>query len=288
MPAVLLELMTSRTSSVGSGAKHEKVYTATGSSDEDDVMSAALSTSPSTYGGTGTSFPFMTRVSAQVDPVMIDDGNEAACRWSVTVTYQKTTSGETGNERVYQFDSTGGTRHLTISKETKEGKGRSGGSAPLYNRIIGVSRDAGGATQIEGVDIVAPAFNFKETVYLSDGTVTATFKKNLATATGTVNASAFRGYNAGEVLFLGANGQKQGYGLWQITYSFAVQQDQSSVAVGPEITFTSVKGWEYVWAQYEDDPTPHPTEKISVKRPVYAYRERVYDTSDFTALFGAD
>jgi len=63
-------------------------------------------------------------------------------------------------------------------------------------------------TGVEGVEIVVPVYNFSETHYLPDGQVTQGYKLTLFGLTGKVNNGSFRGFAAGEVLFLGASGSK--------------------------------------------------------------------------------
>ena len=94
-------------------------------------------------------------------------------------------------------------------------------TAPDFGGAIGVDNDG----NVNGVDITMPVMHFSETHFFKASCVTTTFKKRLAGLTGTINKSAFRGFQAGEVLFLGAAGTRRGTDSedeWEITYRFAV------------------------------------------------------------------
>jgi len=60
------------------------------------------------------------------------------------------------------------------------------------------------------VDITVPVYSFSETHYNSLAFVTESYKQTLFGLTGKVNNAAFKGFAAGEVLFLGASGSKRG------------------------------------------------------------------------------
>ena len=137
---------------------------------------------------------------------------------------------------------------------------------------------------VEGVDITVPVFQFSETHYFTNDEVTPAYKGTLFSLTGKVNAGAFKGFQAGEVLFLGASGARRGTDPdddWEITFRFAASPNASGISVG-DISGISKRGWEYLWVRYADqeDTGSH----AIVKRPVAAYVERVYDEGSFAGL----
>jgi len=143
---------------------------------------------------------------------------------------------------------------------------------------------------VDGVDVVVPRLEFAETHYRA--VVNESYVQLLQAATGTVNASTFRGLPASTVLFLGASGARRPQiGDWEITYAFASSPNRTfSVAelVGsnnvPGATNTIVKrGHDFMWFSHEnvyDDDA-----KRTVSRPIAAYVARVYASSSFGALF---
>jgi hypothetical protein len=96
-----------------------------------------------------------------------------------------------------------------------------------------------------------------------------------------VNNAAFKGFAAGEVLFLGASGSKRGEEDWEITFRFAASPNRANFQVGP-ITVASKKGWKYLWVRYAD--AEDATAKVLVKRSVAAYVEKVYPEGNFAGL----
>lgn len=97
--------------------------------------------------------------------------------------------------------------------------------------------------------------------------------------TGRVNHAPFKGFAAGEVLFLGASGSQRGQEDWEVTFSFAASPNVTGLAVG-QITGIAKKGWEYLWVRYEDAVDAH----TLVKQPAAAYVEQVYPYGDFALL----
>ncbi|MEO0513610.1 MAG: hypothetical protein AAF108_12090 [Planctomycetota bacterium] len=114
--------------------------------------------------------------------------------------------------------------------------------------------------------------------------MTNSYKGALFSLTGKVNSGGFRGFAAGEVLFLGATGARRGTGPdddWEITFRFAASPNVTGLSVG-SINGIAKKGWEYLWVRYADQEDT--SANTIVKRPVAAYVERVYDQGNFGGL----
>lgn len=181
-------------------------------------------------------------------------------------------------ESVFSFDTGGGTQHITQSLETVSSYVPTGATdpAPDYAGAIGATEDS-----IEGVDIAVPVYHFSETHWFSNAAITPAYKATLFHLTGKVNDAAWKGFEAGEVLFLGASGAKRGLNPWEITYRFAGSENKTGLTVG-DITGINKKGWEYLWVRYADE-ADDASHRI-VRRPIAAYVERVYEDGDFSAL----
>jgi len=269
MPVTFHELASSRVHETGSNGTRELKYVAMGSSDDVEVRSQAESQLPTAYDGVGN-----RRI--RVEPV---DSNHGL--WEVTASYRTNESQQESpqaGDSSYAFDTTGGTQHITQSKQTVSGYGAPGIPAiPDFDEAIGVTEDG-----VEGVDVTIPVFSYTETHFIPAASVTSGYVNTLFQLTGKVNASGFKGFAAGEMLFLGASGAKRASeDFWEITYRFACSANATGLAVGP-ITGIAKKGWEYLWALYED--VEDDDAKRIVKRPVAAYVERVYDTANFGGL----
>ena len=204
--------------------------------------------------------------------------------WKVKAVYEVDEDGDddaTGDDdedqTVFAFDTGGGTKHLNQSLKTD---GRYPNDAPDFGGAIGVDNEG----NVNGVDVTMPVLNFTETHVMNGNRVTTSYKKTLAALTGTVNKSSFRGFSAGEVLFLGASGtkrSKKASAPWEITFRFAVSPNQAGLEVG-DIKVTRKYGWDYLWVRYADRVAENG--KNVVEKPVAAYVEMVYPEGDFGNL----
>lgn len=198
--------------------------------------------------------------------------------WQLEVTY--TSNGADSDEqpqplnRSRSFETGGSTTHITQAlAETKFGTG------PAMNSAIGVSADS-----VAGVDVVVPQFNWTESYDVPARYVTQDYIVSLHNLTGTVNAGTFRGFAAGEVLFLGASGTQQwdtqkGDGPWNLSFKFIASPNATGLTVG-EITGIAKKGHEYLWVLYEDDVS----DDTLLKKPKAVYVNQVYKTASFAGL----
>jgi hypothetical protein len=265
MAAVVEELFEGRSEVVASKSTAEIPYIVSQAADEAEVKSAAAAAIPSTYSG-------MPRKSIEVAERV------NANTWKVLARYETPDYDPVDPpEPVFSFDTGGGTQHITQSIQTIDRKG------PAASDELGGAIGFDGEN-VEGVDITVPIYNFSETHYKSAGSVSQSYRLALFQTTGTVNSSGFKGFAAGEVLFLGASGSRRGDNAdddWEITYKFAAQQNRTGITVG-EISGISKKGWEYMWVEYADDVDP--SVHRCIKKPVAVYIEKVYPDGNFGDL----
>ena len=265
MPATIHELFAGRTETLGSKPKAEIAYVVLGATDEADVRSLALAQIPTDYQG-------LYRATITLDERL------NATTWKVVASFEAPEPQQQENpESTFAFDTGGGTQHITQSLSTV---GRYGPSA---------STALGGAIgydgqNVAGVDITVPVYQFSETHYLAPASVSQPYKLTLFGLTGAVNSAPFRGFQAGEVLFLGASGSRRGVDpddKWEITYKFAASPNQAGLSVGG-ISGIQKRGWDYLWVQYGDDVDA--TAKVLIKKPVAVYVEQVYQFASFAGL----
>ncbi len=192
--------------------------------------------------------------------------------WTGTVTYTKRQLEE--GESSYQFETGGGTTHITHSISTIQSVRVGGDPTANFYNAIGWS-----GSEIAGCDIVSPNFTFSETHVIEESAVDGAYKLALFNATGKANNATFKGFAAGEVLFLGASGSQRQDGTWEISYRFAASPNATGLSIGG-LTGINKKGWEYLWIFYEDETS----EELAVKKPVQANVEQVYATTAFSAL----
>ncbi len=266
MPATVDEKFESRLITTGANPAAELRYAVRGTDDDVEARAALEAASPALYDPWGSGLLFLPRESITIEPV-------GEMLWEGIVRYSAVPQ---TNESVFAFDTGGGTQHITHSLQTVGAYAPQGQTPPDFKGAIGVTPDG-----VEGVDITVPVYNFSETHYLPDATVTQAYRLTVFSLTGRVNNASFRGFAAGEVLFLGASGTKRGGGDWEITFRFAASRNRTNLSIG-DITGISKKGWEYLWVRYADAEDANA--KALIKKPVAVYVEKVYEEGDFGLL----
>ena len=261
MPITVHEKWESREITAGESASADLIFIIRGTDDALAAKEALGAASPVYYGG-------LVRQSMNCERIAEDI-------WQGTVRYGERKPPETGDSS-YQFDTGGGTQHITQSIATVHCYPAPGTTAPNFRGAIGVTHD-----NVEGVDITVPTYDFSETHYLADYQITDGYKATLFLLTGRVNQQSFRGFAPGEVLFLGASGSKRGEEDWEITFRFSASPNVTGLTIG-EITGIEKKGWEYLWVRYADEEDADA--KVLIKKPIAVYIEQVYYAGDFSGL----
>jgi len=205
---------------------------------------------------------------------------EVACQgfdvWYVDVTYGPIPPPEEG-EFKWTFDTTGQTQHITQALEhiTEYADG----PKESHGGTIGVTENG----DIEGVDVPCAGFKWTENWQLLLASYGWTYSTILGEITGSVNSTAFRGFDADTVMFMGATGSQSTKDplLLDITYSFEHSKSVTGQTVGP-IPAVAKKGWEYAWVEYVT--TPGAVAKRLLRTPRQVNVERVSYREDFAVL----
>jgi hypothetical protein len=206
--------------------------------------------------------------------------------WQVQISYAKD-GAEDGTEplkRARSFDTTGGTQHITQAVSVG-----SGGTLDFEKRFPSGATNMSGAIGVDsngvnGVDIVVPQLQWQESYDVPNGYVTSAWIRGVAGVTGTTNNGSFRGFEAGEVLFVGCSGSQEwddqkGRGPWSLSFRFVASKNVTGQTIG-SISGIEKKGHEYLWVRYEDAVSG----SALLKQPKAVYVSKVYKDSDFSAL----
>jgi hypothetical protein len=254
-------------------SSYTKSYKIFGTQD-DNVLHAEINAEISAYGRYWEypGLPSMKLMAEQYSVSYLGDD-----AWQVTIQYEKA-GAEDGTDplkRSRSFDTTGGTRHMTQAF----GESRFGTGAVDQKMAIGV--DSNG---VNGVDVVVPQLQWQESYDVPNSYVTSSWIRGVAGVTGTTNSSAFRGFEAGEVLFVGCTGSQEwddqkGRGPWSLAFRFVAEKNVTGQTIG-DITGVSKRGHEYLWVRYEDAVDTN----VLLKKPKAVYVNKVYRESDFSAL----
>lgn len=223
--------------------------------------------------------------------------------WKVTINYEKIGADDatqtTPLKRARSFDTGGGTQHITNALQVKNSTGDVTDDGERVYGPTGIDDGASmkGAINVDdnsvnGVDIVVPAFQFQESYDVPLSVLNDAYIRKLGELTGSINNAAFRGFKAGEVLFVGASGahewdDQRGYGPGAITFKFVASPSAGDgktllpLKVG-EINNIAKGGHEYLWVKYA---TIADTSKNQLTRqPIAVYVNRVYPDGDFSQL----
>ena len=200
--------------------------------------------------------------------------------WYVTTRYSvRRQTGRTANpvagvSNTVNFEIGTQTVKLTQSLETVHTYSTT--TAPDCKGAIGVNGD-----NVDGVDIDKPTMTFSETWHVDPAQITTPFLVALRDlAEKPVNDAPFRGFDTGEVRFLGASGSQKDEQNFEITFKFAVSPNRDDLVVGPDLSDIEKGGWEYLWIRYTDALD----NSQLVKQPSDVYVEKVYDSSSFDVL----
>jgi hypothetical protein len=255
-------------------SSYAKSYKIFGTAD-DTVLHSAINAEVSA-NGRYWQYPGVPGVQLMAESYSVSYlGDEA---WQLTINYEKTGADDEATaplKRARSFDTTGGTQHKTQA----EAESRFGSNAPDQQKAIGV--DSNG---VNGVDIVVPQLSWQESYDVPNSYVTSAWIRGVAGVTGTTNNAAFRGFEAGEVLFLGCSGSQEwddqkGSGPWSLSFRFAASKNVTGETIG-DITGIAKKGHEYLWVRYEDAVSSGSL----LKKPKAVYVNKVYKDSNFSAL----
>jgi hypothetical protein len=262
MTATISEDYLSRKFTVGiKNSGRELVYDIIGTHDETAVQTLIEGTAPAVYQG-------LILDSVEAEAVYVDSANSQGV-WKGYARYLTPEIERT-------FDIGGGTQKVTQSFNTISSYAPPGLVAPDFGGAINVTEDS-----VEGVDIPGPKFDFTWTQIFADSDITDSYTNTLfQLSRPTKNNASFKGFAAGEVIFLGATGSNRGSGQWSVTFRFSASPNVSGLMIG-SIGPIAKLGW-HVWVRYADysDIASY----ALVKRPVAAYVEEVILDGDFSLL----
>lgn len=180
-------------------------------------------------------------------------------------------------DAVFNFECSTGSAHITNAIKNiplKAGKVDPGS-------FIGWNGKSGDDSEITGVEIMVPTLRESYTKQMRLNQLTIAFRRKVAALTGKINAKTFKGWDRGEVLFLGCSfsAPEKTAERVTVTFNFAIQLDEDNAEI-EGIKFRK-DGWTHVWAiastTVEDGKTPR--NKVDA-----LYGSQVYQYADFGAL----
>lgn len=265
MPTTI-EFYKSRQSNLrGRNTTAERKYKIFGTSDDNVALQQLVATAPATVTvNNGITSILLSEVEYSVE----DEDHEV---FLGTAQYKYSELSGV-SDSTYQFETTAESQHISNSYFTVA---RYPASSENLNGAINYDGE-----NVGGADILVPTYQFSETHVFTDAAITQAYKAVLFRATGKTNNAPFKGLQAGEVLFLGASGQRRAEDLlWELTFRFNCSPNLTNLSVG-NITGITKRGWDLLWVRYDDSIG---TQGI-IKQPLGVYIERVYDETNMAAL----
>lgn len=262
------EAHTKKIDARGSITSAEIGYLVFDAANEDEALLAVLSSAPSVQGA-------VPLASIEIE------SRENETTFKVKAIYERDDSGgsfsnadEEDESSTLSFDCGGGTKHLTHSIRQRQVKGDlSAGGAINWNGRFDSEM------QIAGLDVPTAQLRETYTKTMSISALTTSYKRKVASLVGKVNSGTFKGWNAGEVMFLGmsfSTPAKQAEKV-TVTFHFSIQPNERAVVAGEEV---EKKGFEYAWA-IQSFKAEGSTPKLEAEN---IYVDQVCESDSFSAL----
>lgn len=255
--------------------------------DETEAYNAVVAQSPVELFG-------LTRKAVRQPPKLKLEGGTT---WTATVRYVVEEIGKadiqegTPTTVTLEFD-TGGetyTRHgVKSDKQAKYSWSAGVDPAPDIKGALGFD-----GKKANGIEQVIPGLKLTLSARYNADRIDANVIKNWSRNTGKTNSDKFLGFDAGELLHLGAKGTVtldaftlDATGAVPVSFVFQASENIAGFVNIGEISFEGKGGWQHVdvvSGPYEDTTTTPPTVVI---KPLYAYVSTIYESTSFRAMTG--
>lgn len=234
--------------SLGNVKQYEIKYFVLGPASKQEAKDAVFNDAPTNYEG-------LSRSTVKFDG-FDDEGNS-----EFTVTYEKksTTSSSTDEEVTVSFDCGSGTRHITTAISQKLVWQKPGTAQKNAKNFIGWNGKSGADSVIEGVDVpfAQPRETYSKKMPLSQ--LTTAFRRKVLSMVGSVNSAKWKGWNKGEVMFLGCSYSGSTAEEVTVTFNFSIQVSES-VVIADGVPKITKEGYGYLWTMTDTimgSDTPH-------------------------------
>jgi hypothetical protein len=204
-----------------------------------------------------------------------------------TVAYKKSSSGSTPDtdeeeEPTVSFNCGGGTRHVTTAISQR--MAHKDFFDPGLNLANGINWNGqyGDNCDFAGVDVPSADLQETYTKVMNISSLTTAFRRKVAGLVGCVNANTFKGWEPGEVMFLGCSfsGVDRARESVTVSFNFSIKPNEKNVKLG-NIPLGDVAGWDYVWTLKPKTIWSNNSVKTELE---YAFVAQVAPRKDFSAL----
>ena len=214
----------------------------------------------------------------------------SAKRWKVTAEYKYVgyedrssdnddDGSDTPKEKVsVEFGVSTATRTVSL------GRMHTYGQVPSYGGLIDVQESGDGTLEPRGISVYIPTGTLTITHYFKKSQWTALLRRKIAYRRCRFNSDTFRGYKAGELLFVGESvNYSAGDSFIEVQYKFLVNENSDEIEVGDYDNITK-RGWDGLWVKYRKEVKTVNDKKYQVIVPEGVAVEKIYKSADFTEL----
>ena len=256
--------------------KSDVAYFVTGTTDKYAAYAAAAAAIPSSDGA-------LVRDSINLKHIEAE-------HWEVTANYvaiEKQKKDPDIGELEWDFDTTGGTQHITSSYGTIYDFHDPGWNPLEFQNAIGVGKKKHGY-EVAGVDIVVPKLELTCTTSFAPGVVTIEWIRDTARMTGKTNDGEWKTFDKGELLFMGARIKTKYREKTTVTFTFSASEaitiadnvTVGGIGVGQLLGPIEKNGHEHMWVSWRQDDINDSV----VMTPVQVNIESIYKETDFGEL----
>ena len=207
----------------------------------------------------------------------------------VSANYEMSSSGGSGDrnngyteedDQTVSFDCSGGTKHVTRAYQQKRVYG---GNFDDANCGIGWNGKTGSDSNFAGVDIPTADMRLTYTKVLSRSKAFSTdYQRNVASVVGNINNAPFKGWQTGEVMFLGCSYStpEKSRDKITVTFNFRIQQNEKNASISG-IPIGKKYGFDYIWVR---SGTVVNSSSLPENKIESIYLSRVCEFADFRKL----
>lgn len=244
--------------------------------DEPDVISACRASSvvPKKYlGMTLQRITVTERINAK--------------NWKATAEYKYTgdeddepvdDGGDKSEKTSIEFSVSTATRTVSLDRVHSYGK------MPDYEGLIDVQESGDGTLEPRGISVYIPTGTMTITHYFKRSQWTTRLRNKIAYRRCRYNSDSFRGFEAGELLFVGESvSYSADSGYVEVQFKFMISQNEDEIEVGK---FRDIKknGWQGLWVKYAKEVKTIDGKKYQVIVPEGVAVEKIYKACDFTEM----
>lgn len=206
--------------------------------------------------------------------------------FEVQAEYEQGVSDRSANrkigDRFWSFDTTGGKEQVIHGTLINSQAAPGTGAPPDPGTLINWNGKHGDRFHVAGTPKIVPAMRESCMAVFRNSDMTGTFRRTVMELTGCVNNEAFRSWEPGEVLFLGASSGlpfKNAHGtlIIEVTFRFAVRANRKMLEIGG-VKLGPAEGWDVPWSIMAPNTAGYSPAAIGV------YLSSIYEKGDFSAL----